>query len=59
MVEWEMYHKHAKYLMCKSFYIFHNKAIQKRLSEKIHQMLITLDNIDLLIYSRRYNNSFY
>ena len=44
MVEWEMPHKYAKYLMCKSlkFAYFHNKAMQKFKFEKIHLMLIML-----------------
>ena len=44
--------------MCKSFYIFDNKAIQKCIFEKIHLMLITLGDVDFVIYSRYYKNNF-
>ena len=37
--------------MCKSLYIFHNKAIEKCKFEKNHPMLITADNVDFVIYS--------
>lgn len=53
-----MHHKHGKYLMYKSLYIFLNKAKQKRKFEKIHLMLIAVNNVDYVIYSS-YKNSFY
>ena len=36
--------------MRKNLYIFHNKAIQKCKFEKNHVMLITVDNVDFVIY---------
>ena len=44
--------------MYKSLYIFHYKAKKKRKFEKIHLMLIAVNNVDYVIYSS-YKNSFY
>ena len=44
--------------MYKSFYLFHKKSKQNFNFEKIHLMLITVDNVYVVTYSR-YNNHFY
>ena len=49
MLEWEMHHNHAKYLLYKSLYIFHNKVYKNINLKKIHVMLITVDNVDFVI----------